>query len=53
MIEMEKVKLTESECIEIVAKYVGLSQVEMAKVIGTLIKIGVISEYVFQQAEKK
>ena len=50
--EIEQSKLTKAECIEILAKYTRSKTATVEAIIGLLIKIGVLHEFVFKEEKK-
>lgn len=52
MIEMESVKFTKNEIVEILAKYTGVKLEKVTALIELLIKVGVISEFIFKEEGK-
>lgn len=53
MIEMELTNFTKPEVCEVVAAYVGISEDDLEKAIELLIKLKVISPYVFVEETKE
>lgn len=52
MIEMESIKLNKTEAIDLISSYTKVKEANVRVIIELLIKIGAMSEYVFE-AEKK
>ena len=52
MFEMNRVKLTKQECAALAAGYTDVDVNDVENVIAILIKLGVISEYVFEEPQK-
>lgn len=50
--DVEQSKLTRKEVVEIVAKFAGIKEEKLETIIGILIKLGVIPEYIFAEEKK-